>query len=53
MAIYNIQGKIEFSEISALENQYLEFDFQHKGSGIYLLKVIAPQSVKVYRIIKY
>lgn len=53
VVIYNMQGKIEFSEISTLENQYLEFDFQHKRSGIYLLKVIAPQSVKVYRIVKY
>lgn len=52
VTIYNLQGKIEFSETNTLDNQYVEFDFRHKSQGIYLLKIMSPQSVRVYRIVK-
>ncbi|MEX2235424.1 MAG: glycosyl hydrolase [Cyclobacteriaceae bacterium] len=50
--IYSMQGKIEFSGVNSAEKKNLEFDFHQKSSGIYLLKLITPGSVKVYRIVK-
>jgi hypothetical protein len=50
--IFNLQGEIQFSETITMQDQYLEFDFERKAAGIYLLKVITSGSVNVYRVIK-
>ncbi|HET9487904.1 MAG TPA: glycosyl hydrolase [Chryseosolibacter sp.] len=50
--IYNMQGEIEFPETMTGPDHLLEFDFEPKAAGIYLLKVITSGSVNVYRVIK-
>jgi len=52
--VYNIQGKILATKknIHTTKNDPLEFDLQELASGIYLLKIITPDSVRIFRIIK-
>jgi len=52
IAIFNLQGKVEFAEVNTEEADSVEIDFSTKPSGIYLLKVIASGRVFVYRLVK-
>jgi hypothetical protein len=53
ISIYNIQGKIEFTEVNIAKSEVLQFDFQTKPAGIYLLRITTRDQVKVYRIARY
>ena len=52
MSIYNLQGQMQFPEITTSGNHYLEFDFKAKAAGMYILKVTTPRSVEVHRVVK-
>lgn len=52
ITIYDLQGKELFSAVASAPEGYVEFDFQQKPAGMYLLKVSTPRAVEVYRIVK-
>ena len=49
--VCDLQGRKHFPIRYAAENQYAEFDFSQKASGIYILKVISSRTVSVHRIL--
>lgn len=51
IAIFNLQGKMAFPEINTVPDQRAEFDFNNKAFGMYLLRIVKPGTVTVYRII--
>lgn len=50
--IYNLQGQIQFPEMSTSGGHYLEFDFRGKPAGLYIMKVLNRRSVETYRVMK-
>lgn len=52
VSIYNLQGQIQFPEMSTSGGHYLEFDFRGKPAGLYIMKVLNRRSVETYRVMK-
>jgi mannan endo-1,4-beta-mannosidase len=48
--IYNVQGRTEFT-VNDIDQQ-MEFNFEDKSTGMYFVKVITHDSVKVFRVVK-
>jgi mannan endo-1,4-beta-mannosidase len=54
IAIHNLQGKMEFiKESNDIPNGKLEFDFEGKSSGVYVVRVVTPGFTKVLRVVKF
>lgn len=52
ISIYDLHGKKQFSEVETTPYGFVEFDFQEKPAGIYLLKIFRSRTVEVYRVVK-
>ena len=51
--IYNVQGQIQFTKDNTERSiQPLEFNFEGKSAGLYLVKIITPELTKVLRVLK-
>lgn len=50
--VYDLHGRIIASDADTIGNTRMEFDFAHNPAGMYVVKVVTRQSVKVYRVLK-
>jgi mannan endo-1,4-beta-mannosidase len=52
VAIYNVQGQLEFVSEKGSAQGPIEFDFQNKSSGVYIVRVTVAGFIKTIRVIK-
>lgn len=52
ICVYDLQGKKVFQDVNTTPQGHVEFNFEHKPAGMYLLKVISGKEVRIYRIVK-
>ena len=52
VVIYNVQGQLEFVNEKGSAQGQIEFDFQNKSPGVYIVSVTVAGFIKTCRVIK-